>query len=151
MGTSVILDAIHDAVEFCGSAHLDQLASIHHMFLEMGWIFLTSVLQSLPSPAFCTVKRAIDFQTSGWPTVLPLVCHYYDLSAWKFCDALSLHYHRPLTMLLSYCNSCGSDLVCWTHKDVQLSTITIFLPALLTLLIPNTIQPTILIHNNTYM
>ena len=47
----------------------------------------------MPSPVCRTIRRAIDFQTSGWLTVLPLTCHHFDLSPQQFRDALSLRYH----------------------------------------------------------
>ena len=66
------------------------------------------MLGSLSSKACSTIIRATDFQTSGWLTVLPLVCHQFDLSPQQFYDALSLQYHRPLEMMLSLCDGCGS-------------------------------------------
>ena len=62
----------------------------------------------MPSPVCRTIRRAIDFQTSGWLTVLPLTCHHFDLSPQQFRDALSLRYHRPLSSMPSHCDGCGS-------------------------------------------
>ena len=111
-GASVLVDAIHNAVEFRVSAHLDHLARIRHDVSvkreAIARSALTSVLECLPSPACRAIRRAIDFQTSGWLTVLPLVCHQFDLSPQQFRDALSLRYHRPLAMMPSCCDGCGS-------------------------------------------
>ena len=62
----------------------------------------------MPSSVCRTIRRAIDFQTSGWLTVLPLTCHHFDLSPQQFRDALSLRYHRPLSSMPSHCDGCGS-------------------------------------------
>ena len=70
---------------------------------------LMSVSGSLPSQACCTVKRANDFQILGWLTILPLVCHQFDLSLQQFCDVLSLPYHSPLQKMPSSCDGCGND------------------------------------------
>ena len=65
------------------------LGDVKFVFIQ----FLTSVLKSLPSPACHTIRRAIDFQTFGWLTVLLLACHQFNLFPQQFCDALSLRYH----------------------------------------------------------
>ena len=112
-GVSVLVDAIHGAgaVAFRVTTHLDQLARVHHVSERREadvQSALTSVLECLPSPACRTIKRAIDFQTSGWLTVLPLACHQFDLSPQQFRDTLSLRYHRPLSTMPSSCDGCGS-------------------------------------------
>ena len=76
------------------------------------------MLGSLSSEACSTIIRATDFQTSGWLKVLPLVCHQFDLSLQQFHDALLLEYHRPLEMMLSSCDGCGSYLVYHMHWTV---------------------------------
>ena len=87
-GASVLVDAIHGATEFCVTAHLEQLARVCHDVSgrrkEYAQSVLSSVLESLPSPTCRSIKRAIDFQTSGWLTVLPLACHQFDLSSQQF-------------------------------------------------------------------
>ena len=96
------------------TAHLDHLVRISHDVSEKHdttvQSALTPVLECLPSPACHTIRRAIDFQTFGWLTVLPLVCHQFDLSLQQFRDVLSLQYHRPLAMMTSCCDGCGSAL-----------------------------------------
>ena len=117
-GASVLVDAIHGATEFCVTAHLEQLARVRHDVSgrrkEYAQSVLSSVLESLPSPTCRSIKRAIDFQTSGWLTVLPLACHQFDLSSQQFRDALSLRYHRPLAMMPASCDGCGSTF-CLSH------------------------------------
>ena len=111
-GASVLVDAIHGVTEFSLTAHLDLLARVRNDFSRRREVdvqsALSSLLESLPSPVCRTVRRAVDFQTSGWLTVLPLACHQFDLSAQQFRDALSLRYHRPLSMMPSSCDGCGS-------------------------------------------
>ena len=113
-GSSVLVDAIHGAKEFSLTTHLDLLARIcndistcrrREVDVQSA---LSSLLELLPSPVCRTVRRAVDFQTSGWLTVLPLAFHQFDLSAQQFRDALSLRYHRPLSMMPSSCDECGS-------------------------------------------
>ena len=64
------------------TAHLDQLAKVHHE--DSGrhearvQSLLTSLLECMPSPVCSTIRRAIDFQTFGWLTVMPLTCHHFD-------------------------------------------------------------------------
>ena len=100
---SVLVDAIHGATELKVTAHLDQLAKVRHDVSgrreARAQCLLTSVLECMPSPVCRTIRRATDFQTSGWLPVLPLTCHHFDLSPQQFRDAfaLSLHYHRPLS------------------------------------------------------
>ena len=50
--------------------------------------------------------QCIDFGTSGWLIVIPLVCHCFDLSPYQMCDSLSLQHHRPLEIMSSYCDNC---------------------------------------------
>ena len=50
--------------------------------------------------------QCIDFETSGWLIVIPLVCHCFDLSPYQICDSLSLQHHRPLGIMSSYCDNC---------------------------------------------
>ena len=68
---------------------------------------LLSVLPSLSVPSCKSVQRAIDFQTSGWLTVLSFVHHQFDLSPQQFCDALSLCYHRLMSLMPNSCDGCG--------------------------------------------
>ena len=96
------------------AAHLDHLARIRQGVAEKCdatiQFALTSVLECLPSPACHTIRRPIDFQTSGWLRVLPLVCHQFDLSPQQFHDGLSLRYHRSLAMMPFCCGGCGLTL-----------------------------------------
>ena len=91
---------------------------------------LSLLLEPLPSLVCHSVRRAVDFQTSGWLTVLPFACHQFkNLSAQQFCDALSLQYH---SMIPFSCDGCGSSfslshaldcrkggLVMQCHNEVQ--------------------------------
>ena len=58
---------------------------------------LSPLLSCMPSLTVLAVQRAVDFYTSGWLNVLPLIHHHFDLSAqqFQFHDALCLHYHCP--------------------------------------------------------
>ena len=122
-GTSVLLNTICGIMDFCLIAYLDHLARIcqnvagrHGVIVQS---LLTSVLGSLSSEACSTIIRATDFQTFlGWLTVLPLVCHQFDLSPQQFHDAISLEYHRLLEMMLSSCDGRGSYLVYHMHWTV---------------------------------
>ena len=111
-GSSILVDAIHGVTEFSLTAHLDLLARVRNDISRRREVdvqsALSSLLDLLPSPVCRTVRRAVDFQTSGWLTVLPLACHQFDLSTHQFHDALSLQYHRPLSMMPSSCGGCGS-------------------------------------------
>ena len=106
------VDAIHGVTEFSLTAHLGLLARARNDISRRREVdvqsALSSLLESFPSPVCRTVRRAVDFQTSGWLTVLPLACHQFDLSAQQFRDAFSLRYHRPLSMMPSSCDRCGS-------------------------------------------
>ena len=96
----------------CVAAHYTQLTRVRHDVLRRkeGCIqaVLSSILPSLSVPACRSVQRAIDFQTSGWLTVLPFVHHQFDLSPQQFHDALSLRYHRPMSMMPNSCDGCGT-------------------------------------------
>ena len=109
---SVLVDAIHGVTEFSLTTYLDLLARVRNDISRRREIdvqsALSSLLESLPSLVCRTVRRAVDFQTSGWLTVLPLACHQFDLSVQQFRDALSLRYHRPLPVMPSSCDGCGS-------------------------------------------
>ena len=81
---SVLVNAIRGATEFKVTAYLAQLAKVRHedSGRREGRVqsLLTSVLECMPSPVCRTIRRAIDFQTSGWLTVvLPLKYHHFDL------------------------------------------------------------------------
>ena len=109
---SVLIDAICGATEFKVTDHLDQLAKVCHDVSGRRearvQCLLTSVLECMPSPVCHTIRRAIDFQISGWLTVLLLTCHHFDLSPQQFRDALLLRYHRPLSLMPSHCDGSGS-------------------------------------------
>ena len=106
------MDAIHGITAFSLIAHLDLLARVHNYFSRKREVdvqsALSSLLESLPSPVCHTVRRDVNFQTSSWLMALPLACHQFDLSPQQFRDALSLRYHRPLSMMPSSCDRCGS-------------------------------------------
>ena len=53
------------------------------------------------------VEHAKLNQLSGWLTVLPVGQNHFDLMAWKFCGALTLHYRNPLLNLPLCCVGCG--------------------------------------------
>ena len=72
-------------------------------------LLLSSLLPGLPSLTSRTVQWAVDSHTSGWLNVLPLAQHHFDLSAQQFRDALSLRYHRPLSLMPASCDGCGGD------------------------------------------
>ena len=87
-GSSVLVDAIHGVTEFSLTAHLDLLARVrndisrrHEVDVQSA---LSSLLELLPAPVCRTVRRAVDFETSGRLTVFPLACHQFDLSAQQF-------------------------------------------------------------------
>ena len=46
----------------------------------------------------------------GWLTVLPTSQDQFDLTAQEFCDALALHYRKPLLNVPSGCDGCGAPL-----------------------------------------
>ena len=89
---SVFVNAIHGATESQVTAHLDQLARVHHDpsgRLEASvQSVLTSVLECMPSPVCLTIRRAIGFPGLWLVTVLPLTCHQFDLSSQEFRDVL---------------------------------------------------------------
>jgi len=45
---------------------------------------------------------------SGWLTMLPVSQDHYDLTAQEFCDALALHYWKPLLNVPCSCDDCGA-------------------------------------------
>ena len=67
----------------CLPAHLVHLARICRDIAERceGYIqyVLTSVPGCLPSEACYAIRRGTDFETLGWLTIFPLVCHQFDL------------------------------------------------------------------------
>ena len=86
------------------------------------WLY--SVLVSVSGPTHCAVQRAVDFQSSGWLTVLPK--YHFDLSPLDYHDALSLHYYRLLLLLvmivvgLLHALNCHQDgLVTRHHNEVK--------------------------------
>ena len=63
---SVFVNAIHGATESQVTAHLDQLARVHHdpsgrLEVVFRQSVLTSVLECMPSPVCLTIRREIDF------------------------------------------------------------------------------------------
>ena len=52
------------------------------------------------------IKRAVDWKTSGWLTIMPLSCHHFDLSPNEFRDALCLRYNRSLVRMPMLCDGC---------------------------------------------
>ena len=63
----------------------------------------------MPSLTSHAVQHAVDFHTSVWLNVLPLVHHHFDLSAQQFCNVLCLHYQCPLSLMPASCTGCGGD------------------------------------------
>ena len=61
------LDMVHAAVT---RSHEDQYQ-----------LSLSSLLSSMPSLTSRAIQCAVDFHTSGWLNVLPLIHHHFDLSA----------------------------------------------------------------------
>ena len=94
-GASVLVVAIHGVMGFCLTAHLDLLARVRNDISRRREVDVQSALSSslelLSSPVCCTVKRAVDFQTSGWLTVLPVL-------------ATNLIYLHSNSMTLFHCN-----------------------------------------------
>ena len=68
-GAFVLVDAIHGIMEFSLTAHLDLLARVRNDISRRPEVdvqsALSSLLELLPPPVCHTVRRAIDFQTSG--------------------------------------------------------------------------------------
>jgi len=89
-------------------AHLDTVHSnVTRCREDQFRLVFSSVLSGMPSMTSRVVQRAVDFHTSGWLNVLPLIHHHFDLSAQQFRDALCLYYHHPLSLIPAY--GCGED------------------------------------------
>ena len=112
-GSSLLVTAIVNREVVCLADHLAHLVVVHSRVTasrdDQCRLLLSSLLSSMLSVTTRAVKRAVDFHTSGWLNVLPLVHHHFDLSAQQFRDALCLRYHHPLSLLPASCDGCGGD------------------------------------------
>ena len=92
-------------------AHLDVVhAAVTGSCEDQYKLSLSSLLSCMPSLTGCAIQHSVDFHTSGWLSVLPLVHHHFDLSAQQFCDALCLCYHHLLSLMPASYDGCGGDL-----------------------------------------
>jgi len=112
-GSSLLVSAIvnHGLVSLADHhAHLDMVHSnVTRCHDDQCLLVFSSVLSGMPYMTFCAVQRAVDFHTSGWLNVLPLIHHHFDLSTQYFHDVLCLRYHHPLSLIPASCDGCGED------------------------------------------
>ena len=91
-------------------AYLDMVhAAVTRSHEDQYQLSLSSLLSSMPSLTSHAVHCAVDFPTSGWLNVLPLIHHHFDLSAQQFHDALCLRYHHSLSLMPVSCDGRGGD------------------------------------------
>ena len=68
-------------------AHLDLVPSIAtRNRKDQFWSLVSSMLSRMHFMTSWVVCQAVDFHTSSWLNVLPLVHHQFDLSARQSCD-----------------------------------------------------------------
>jgi len=112
-GSSLLVSVImnHGHVSLADHhAHLDMVHSnVTRCCEDQFHLVFSSVLSGMPSMTFHAVQRAVDFHTSDWLNVLPLIHHHFDLSAQQFCDALCLCYHCSMSLIPASCDGCGED------------------------------------------
>ena len=66
-----------------------------------------SLIESFPEPRKRGIKRKLDFQCSGWLSVIPMEGNYFDLSPCEFRDAMALRYGRIPVDLPTHCDADG--------------------------------------------
>jgi len=112
-GSSLLISAIVNHVHVSLADHHAHLDTFHSNVTrcreDQFRLVFSSVLSGMPSMTSCAVQHAVDFHTSGWLNVLPLIHHHFDLSAQQFHYALCLRYHRPLSLIPASCDGCGED------------------------------------------
>ena len=112
----MIASAIKGDEDFSVQEHKEWLVKAHAILRkeQMEWDQrkLDAALEPLDAMKRRAILRAVDGKTSNWLTVLPIVRHQFDLSAVEFCDALALHYCRPLLRMPANCDGCGGPCAC---------------------------------------
>ena len=68
---------------------------------------LETLCDSVDGLKIRVLKRAVDWRTSNWLSVLPLSRHHFDLSPNEFRDALCLRYNRGLVKMPVVRDGCG--------------------------------------------
>ena len=66
-----------------------------------------SLIESFPEPRKRCIKRKLDFQCSGWLSVIPMEGNHFDLSPCEFRDAMALRYGRIPVDLPTHCDADG--------------------------------------------
>ena len=66
-----------------------------------------ALIDSFPDPVRRCIKRKIEFQCSGWLSVIPVEGNQFDLSPHEFRDAIALRYGRIPIDLPTHCDADG--------------------------------------------
>ena len=96
-GSALLVDAIINQSVVSLADNLAHLDLVHSRIVQSCEDqFQTSfasifILSGLPPITGRAIWWAVDFHTSNWLNVLPLVHHHFDLSVQQFCDALFAH------------------------------------------------------------
>ncbi len=110
-GSSHLVDAVKDLCSFSIESHLEKLAeargSLRASSKDREARVLKDLLEVLDERKKRVIQRAVDWKTSGWLTVTPLISQHFDLSPVEFRDALAMRYDRPLVRLPPTCDGCG--------------------------------------------
>ena len=66
-----------------------------------------AILDSFPEPRKKCIQRKLEFQCSGWLSVIPVEGNHFDMSPNEFRDALALRYGRTPIDLPTHCDADG--------------------------------------------
>ena len=66
-----------------------------------------ALIDSFPDPVRRCIKRKIEFQCSGWLSVIPVEGNHFDMSPNEFRDRLALRYGRTPIDLPTHCDADG--------------------------------------------
>ena len=67
----------------------------------------SALIDSFPEPRKRCLQRKIDFQCSGWLSVIPVAGNHFDMSPNEFRDAIALRYGRIPIDLPTHCDADG--------------------------------------------
>ena len=67
----------------------------------------SALIDSFSEPRKRCLQRKIDFQCSGWLSVIPVAGNHFDMSPNEFRDAIALRYGCIPIDLLTHCDADG--------------------------------------------
>ena len=80
-----------------------------------------SLIESFAEPRKRCIQRKLDFQCSGWLSVIPMEGNHFDLSPCEFRDAMALRYGRIPVDLPTHCDAVGEIFTCAVNHALNCS------------------------------